>query len=166
MNEQRIDITDRKPGTTDWIVIPVNLCRKGNGEAVMGAGLALWAKQRYPELPMVYGNQLYAHGIGATIPRERFNPMLLGVVPKRRVILFPTKRDWSQGADLDLIRAGAHYLVQAGVSLQATQPGRVLIPRLGCGLGGLDWHKDVKPVLDGVGLDAAPFVYCTPPAGK
>ena len=43
-----------------WVVIPTNLRRKADGTAVMGAGLALAAARRFPDLAARYGVALGA----------------------------------------------------------------------------------------------------------
>ena len=167
-----LDITDRPVGTTDWAVVPVNLVRDGTGAAVMGKGLARWFALAYPELPMMFGSHLYHAGITEKMsiggisdaynkgPRD-MPPPIPFCVAKYRVILLPTKHDWRNDASLDLISAQLYGLQAMGIALQKTQPGRILIPRLGCGLGGLSWET-VKARCVLAGLDREPFVLCEP----
>ena len=47
----------------DYICITTNSILNKNGELVMGAGVALEAKQRFPELPKVYGSKIKKMGL-------------------------------------------------------------------------------------------------------
>lgn len=48
----------------DYVCITTNSILNKNGELVMGAGVALEAKQRFPELPKVYGSKIKKDGVG------------------------------------------------------------------------------------------------------
>ncbi|GAG50841.1 unnamed protein product, partial [marine sediment metagenome] len=73
-----------------WIVIPTNSYTKTNGQAVMGRGLALQAKLRYPILPNVLGRKLQK--FGAHVYPLDWN-----------MVAFPVKDHWAGNAILDLI---------------------------------------------------------------
>lgn len=115
----------------EWIAITTNGVIKDNGEAVMGAGLAKAAAQRYPDLPRVLGQALRHSG---NHPYAFLST---------RIITFPTKRHWQHPADLELIIASmksvAHLIEQHNMS-------RVYLPRVGCGLGQLSW-RDVRTAI-------------------
>jgi hypothetical protein len=98
----------------------------------MGAGCAREAAERFPELPRELGFLLREFGTNVF----RF--------PTYHLITFPTKRHWSQRSDLDLIRRSAFSLawMQAEFGL-----GPVVLPRPGCGLGGLSWPT-VRKVIE------------------
>jgi len=115
-----------------WIVITTNGTVKKNGEAVMGKGIALQARLRFPELPRRLGRLLDIYGNIPNIFRDL------------RVISFPTKYHWASPADIDLIEEGCKKLVE-GLKLLGLD--RLYLTRLGCSNGRLDW-KDVKPVLE------------------
>lgn len=117
----------------EWWCVPTNgvVVR---GRLVMGAGVALEAKRRYPDLPRVLGGWVSRFG---NVP---------WVCVEERVISFPTKHDWRGRASLQLIRESAERLVAL-----ADESGLVgvVLPRPGCGLGGLAW-KDVRLAIGSV----------------
>lgn len=125
----------------DWYCIPTNGIVKADGRAVMGAGLALDAVKRFPGIDKVLGELLKLQGNWVHY---------LGKYDGYGLISFPTKHHWKHPSDLDLIRQSCDrlevkrelYSDHAGRSLQAA------LPKVGCGLGGLDWEKEVKPVLE------------------
>jgi hypothetical protein len=58
-----------------------------------------------------------------------------------KIILFPTKEDWRNPSKICWIENGLKSL------LKAITTESIALPKLGCGLGGLDW-KQVKPLLE------------------
>ncbi len=123
------------PGA-DAIVIPVNWTTKRNGDAVMGAGVALEAARRWPELPQRLG--LSIHFAGGPAPQHY-------VMSKdgQHVVCFPTKGDWRMLADITAIKIQVPVLVRMADHFDWQT---VVMPRLGCGLGQLQWD-DVRAVL-------------------
>lgn len=114
-------------------VIPVNGFVKKSGLAVMGAGLARQAAQRYPNLPEVLGRCISNSGNHVHMLRHD-------------LVAFPTKNDWQDPADLMLIERSAEELLKLATLQQFKL---VALPRVGCGLGGLRWGQ-VKPILERV----------------
>lgn len=117
-----------------WVCVTTNGVVKPNGELVMGKGVALEAAKRAPELPAwagaiveSYGNHAFAY-------------------PEKRMILFPTKYNWRDNSDIELIRRSAWELSHMAFVPQV----EVYLPRCGCGNGGLNWEKDVRPVMEGL----------------
>lgn len=119
-------------GKGHWIVITTNGTVKRNGEAVMGRGVALQAKQRFPDLPKRLGDCIRGP-IGNHVTLQ----------PTCGIFTFPVKHDWREKADLELIERGCKELL--GVADVFKPPFYMVRP--GCGNGGLDW-KDVKPILE------------------
>lgn len=123
-----------------FVIIPTNGTVKKNGEAVMGRGLALQAKERFPDLPRELATWLKKYG-NRCFTSEGY-----------RLITFPVKYHWKGKADLDLIRQSVKDLVKSVNSMDMERVYddwlKVAIPKVGCGNGGLDWKKDVEPVLD------------------
>lgn len=109
--------------TTNGVITPRGL--------VMGAGVALQAKQRFPGLPVKLARLVLQHG----------NRVF--VCHAERVISFPTKRHWREPSCLDLIRQSAEQLVQV---VDRFAIATVALPPPGCGNGGLNWPV-VRPIL-------------------
>lgn len=115
---------------------------KKNSECVMGRGNALEAKNIYPGLARLLGQKILDSGnvphILITEPSLQTPP---GPNPIIRLVSFPVKHHWYEQADLTLIAESARRLL-----LLIPPDGIVMIPRPGCGNGGLKWD-DVKVVL-------------------
>lgn len=128
-----------------WVVITTNGTVKRNGEAVMGKGVALEAKKRFPLLPLFLGSEMRLHGL-------RVEPF-----PEYRLVCLPVKYNWWIPADYELIERSAHELMDM---LNVDEDGPELIHppvymvRPGCGAGGLAWlgtagvRAAIGPILD------------------
>lgn len=124
----------------DAVVIPVNWTTKRNGDAVMGADVAKQAATRWPGL---------LAGLASAIA---YDPDLPHVTHHRyrsgpsepNVVAYPTKREWWKPSEIGLIDEMAPQLVRLADHYDWQT---VALPRVGCGLGGLDW-ADVKPILE------------------
>ena len=123
-----------------YIVIPTNGIVKANGEAVMGAGMAKEAAARFPNLPKELGVRLNKTGNRNYYFKEY------------GVLTFPTKHDWKDPADIQLITRSAAQLGQDLEVLRRQDRNlRYFLPQVGCGLGGLKWadvREAVKPYLE------------------
>lgn len=119
-----------------WAVIPTNTTVRANGTAVMGAGLAKQAVERFPELAQRYGQALVTRS-----EREREQPAYFF---EERLILFPTKRDWKQPSCLKLVKCNLELLAHHVAGWESS----LAVPLLGCGLGGLDWEREVRPLVE------------------
>lgn len=127
------------------VVVPTNRRVKKDGTAVMGAGLALQAAQRYPELPKELGISLQFGG------NNRVH-----YFPQFKVLAFPTKDHWADPSTLKQVTHSAKDMADWLWDLaQENHFVTLLVPRLGCGLGGLGWN-DVKPVLEDLWKDVDP----------
>ena len=122
------------------VIIPTNIgWRDSDGHAVMGRGLAMQAKRRYPALPAWYGD-LCRRFKGET-----------GVCMYHELILFPVKplcvpapwRSWMGPATVSLIARSLSQLVM----YSPAEPRNFLLPTVGCGNGGLTL-AEVRPLLD------------------
>ena len=115
------------------IVNPVNCV------GVMGRGLALQFKHRYPDAFLAY-RRACADG------RVRPGCMFMfdtGRDRPRWIVQFPTKRHWCDRSTIGDIEAGLRDLA-ATVARSGIRS--IAIPPIGCGLGGLDWRA-VRPLL-------------------
>jgi len=120
----------------DVRVITTNGFTKKNGEAVMGRGCALEAKERWPYLPKLLGSFIQAKG----------NLPAVYCLEGTFLLTFPVKHKWFEKADIQLIEQGAKVIAGDKFS-DLLQNKRIVMPRPGCGNGQLDWN-DVRPVLE------------------
>lgn len=122
--------------TANAICIPINTQLKSDGCLVMGAGLALDAAKRFPELPKAFGQAMRQHLTSRGQPdivlfqhRECWPQWVVG---------FPTKTDWRMPSDPVLIR---HMAMSLKLEAECRKWCGVLLPRMGCGLGQLQWRQ-------------------------
>lgn len=127
------------------LVIPVNTV------GVMGAGIAKIAKQKNPELFNVYK---FACEKG--LLREGEAIYRINDNKDQMITLFATKKHWKNPSKLDWIKSGIQNMIDARSIFEKHEitldfMDSIAFPKIGCGLGGLNW-SDVKPLI----LDAAP----------
>jgi len=116
-----------------WVVITTNGSVKRNGEVVMGRGVALQAKKKFPDLPKILGNCINGP-IGNHVTLQ----------PIFHLLTFPVKHNWYEKADLKLIKRSCEELLE---TVDILKPPFYMV-RPGCGNGGLSWEKEVKPILE------------------
>jgi len=111
-----------------------------NTVGVMGRGVALMFKERFPENFKAYERACKRKEVklGEVFVTERKD--LLG---PRWIINFPTKGHWRYPSKLDWIERGLDDLVAV---ISANNIHSVAIPPLGSGNGGLDW-AEVRPLI-------------------
>lgn len=151
--------TLRAPG--DWVVIPTNAGWNSQGANVMGAGLAKQAADRYPDLPRCYGVECrkFAGFCSSQGVLMAISPWLY---PQGRLVLAVTKAlnqnaphlSWRKPSTLDDVCGTIEslHLLLSGLPMddertEAWKTGRLLVPALGCGAGGLNL-SDVLPLLE------------------
>lgn len=127
--------------------ITTNGVLRENGNAIMGKGIALQAKQRYPNIEFTLGRLIQKYGN---------HVFYLG----NGLISFPTKYDWKdEKSDIGLIKRSAMELVslfKGDVPIKNKSNRRILLTRPGCGSGNLNW-TDIRPVLQTI-LDSNEFI--------
>ena len=116
-------------------IIPVNTV------GVMGKGLALTCKNKYPVVFYYYSH--YCRTGLLTTKTPVFIHLGGTSTLHSYVCLFVTKKDWRDPSQLNYITDGLPVFLD---KLKRRDPVQVLIPKLGCGLGGLDWDV-VKPII-------------------
>jgi len=113
-----------------------------NCVGVMGKGIALQFKQRWPQNFKAYA---------AACDRKEVRPGKMFIydfgewAKPRFIINFPTKQHWRGDSKIEYIEKGLRDLV-----LQVERLGikSIALPPLGCGSGGLDWHTVKRLVFD------------------
>jgi O-acetyl-ADP-ribose deacetylase (regulator of RNase III) len=108
-----------------------------NTVGVMGKGLALSFKERYPDMFAKYKEACDRHLL---VP----GMLMICRVPHHLVLLFPTKEHWRDPSSLDYIEAGLSKFRETYAEKGITS---IAFPKLGCGCGGLHWDI-VRPVME------------------
>ena len=112
-----------------------------NCVGVMGRGIALQFKKRYPENFKQYES---ACKRGDVVPGQMFVYETCTLTNPRFIINFPTKRHWRGASRIEDIEAGLADLKNV---IQQRNIKSIALPPLGCGLGGLEWSV-VKPRIE------------------
>lgn len=138
MREEQIDLWEAG-AEADAVCITTNGTITGRGLGVLGRGCALEATTRFPKLQRRMGFYLKAYGnhVGVLLPP-----------PPVTLVVFPVKHEWMETASGDLIARSLLELVDLTTRMQWK---RVVLPRPGCGNGGLTW--DVVKLLCLTALD-------------
>lgn len=108
-----------------------------NTVGVMGKGIALEFKKRYPDMFRVYRDICDKRNL-------KTGSLLLCYEPDHWVLLFPTKEHWRNPSQLDYIEKGLDKFSRTYADKGITS---IAFPRLGCGNGELKWD-DVRPVME------------------
>lgn len=114
-----------------------------NTVGVMGKGIALMFKERFPNNMKAYAeacksNQVTIGKMFVTESGELYGP--------RWIINFPTKKHWRSPSRMEWVEAGLNDLK---AFIMANHVKSIAIPALGAGNGGLNWLQ-VKPRIDAV----------------
>lgn len=136
-----------------------------NLQGVMGKGLALRAREQFPDVYVAYEKACRAKKITSARPyiykREASVADELADVkpyqgciknPMKWFLLFATKRHWRENSRIEDIESGLQWLQK---NFKKEEIQSLAMPALGCALGGLDW-ADVAPLickyLHGIGI--------------
>ena len=117
-----------------------------NTVGVMGKGLALQFKRRFPSNYEVY---VSACSRGEVQVGRMLVVETTWHAGPRLIINFPTKKHWRDLSRLEYVSAGLDALV-GEVRMRGIRS--IAIPPLGCGNGGLAW-SDVRPLIERAVLD-------------
>ncbi len=120
----------------NWIVITTNGTIRKDGACVMGRGVALQAKTRFPKLPYELGELLEAHG----------NKLFM--FGEYKIITLPVKHNWFEVADLNLIEEGLKELATVREDSGGLISGTIYMVRPGCSNGKRDWESEVKSICE------------------
>lgn len=107
-----------------------------NCEGVMGKGLALQFKLRWPNMFKDYAAHCKAGNMVPTVMHVWQTPPSVFETGPSYIINFPTKREWRHPSRLEDIDGGLIDLVATAKRLGIQS---IAIPALGAGLGGLHW---------------------------
>lgn len=123
------------------VVVPTNVGWRFDGKNVMGAGVAKQAAAKYAGLAVWYGSVCRAFRENTPVVRYF----------RSAVLCFPVKPmasdpslSWRQKADLELIARSTRQLAKWQGMMG--WEGRVVLPVVGCGNGGLE-EAAVMPIL-------------------
>lgn len=116
-----------------------------NCVGVMGRGIALQCKKRYPENFRYYAETCKR---GEMAPGKVLVYETGAMTNPRYIINFPTKRHWRMGSRMDDIESGLQDLAKVIVARKIRS---IAVPPLGCGLGGLDWNVVKQKILAALG---------------
>lgn len=128
------------PKEGEGACVTTNGMWRSDGDAVMGAGIALEAQKNYMIADLLgkylqqYGNRVFNLGLHPNLETgENF-----------RLFSFPTKYNWKLPSRIDLIEKSARELVEVCEKFGVQ---KCYLPPAGCTNGKLSYEKDVKPVL-------------------
>jgi O-acetyl-ADP-ribose deacetylase (regulator of RNase III) len=132
-----------QPSSGDILESPAEaLVNTVNCVGVMGRGIALQFKNRFPEN---YKEYAQACKLSEVKPGRMFVTNTNQLQSPKYIINFPTKRHWRGKSRLEDIDAGLADLVQIVADLKVTS---IAVPPLGCGLGGLPWQVVKARILE------------------
>ncbi len=117
--------------TAEALVNPVNCV------GVIGAGLALQFKNRFPKN---YFNYRYSYTAGELA----IGSLTVTYENNKFIFNIPTKYHWRDKSTTLIIKRGLNTLIQR---IRAFGIETVALPALGCELGGLSW-LDVSPIFE------------------
>lgn len=112
-----------------------------NTVGVMGKGIALMFKERFPENLQAYTRACKA---GEVVTGKVFATQTGELMGPQWIINFPTKQHWRAKSKMEWVEAGLKDLRRFIIENQIKS---IAIPPLGAGNGGLDW-REVKPKIE------------------
>lgn len=121
----------------DIILVTTNGMVKKDGKAVMGRGSAKFARDTFA-VDEKLGKLLKKYGNRA-MPLGKFTYQNKELT----LMTFPTKHNWRDKSDIDLIRTSAEQVLELANKYHLK---KLYLPMPGCSNGGLNW-KDVKVLL-------------------
>jgi len=121
----------------DAVCVTTNGNIKKDGNAVMGRGIAVAFKCNIPGIDKILASELEKFGNRVNyLGQHRFHNHPI------RIFSFPTKHNWWEKSDINLIIQSAKILQVVADKYDY----KILLPRPGCNNGGLDW-KEVKEAI-------------------
>lgn len=120
-----------------------------NCEGVMGKGIALEFKKRFPKLFKEYQKWCERGDLkegGDWIMwqnKDNMNEIFQDPIPPQFIICFATKESWRNKSKIEWIERGLKYIAEYPWSRNTS----IAFPKLGCNNGGLDWITQIKPLM-------------------
>lgn len=112
-----------------------------NTVGVMGKGIALMFKERFPENFDAYSRACKAGEVDVGKLFVTYGVELSG---PEWIVNFPTKKHWRNPTKIEWLDEG---LLRLREFIEENEVQSIAIPPLGCGNGGLDW-TEVKPLIE------------------
>lgn len=109
-----------------------------NCQGKMGAGIAIEFRKRWPSM---YKEYAALCGMGHLRPGNVFE--WSNVEP--RIFNLMTQPDTKHSATVEAIKESMEEMIRQA---RAKKIRSIAMPVVGCGLGGLDWETQVKPVIE------------------
>jgi O-acetyl-ADP-ribose deacetylase (regulator of RNase III) len=113
-----------------------------NCVGVMGRGVALQFKKAYPDNFVSYRQACQKREV---CPGKMLVFETGRLTPPRYIINFPTKRHWRGKSRLEDIESGLRALV---LEIEKRNITSIALPPLASGLGGRDWQKEIRPLVE------------------
>ncbi len=132
-----------------------------NCVGVMGAGVALAFKNKYPKMYREYVNKCKKKEVKPGEPYDWSEGDLLS--KKITIINFPTKDHWRKKSEYEYVEKGLKWLKDY---LSNRKNESITLPALGCGHGGLDWLRVKKMIEDYLSDSPAEIFVFSPNASK
>lgn len=137
------NILEIEPDEHTAICVTTNGIVKSNGCAVMGRGLALQFDIAFA-ISRDLGTHLKTNG---NIPADLGYHVNKQNNKTYRILTFPTKHHWSNPSDINLIAKSAKELMRIADKNNLT---KIYTARPGCGLGQLNWGRDIETILENI----------------
>lgn len=126
----------------DAIVCTINQEINSAGNLIMGKGIALEFKKRYPYLPSLFGERIVKGQVKIPLVIHHCTEPsdLLDDTPYEDVYIvgLPTKMHWKYDSPEELVIDNCQKLKFIADFMDWTD---ILMTRPGCGNGNLDWHQ-------------------------
>lgn len=112
-----------------------------NCVGVMGKGIALQFKQKWPENFKAYERACKREEV---VPGKMFVYDSGGLVRPHFIINFPTKKHWRGKSKMEYVTQGLDDLIN---QIKRLGIKSIAVPPLGCGNGGLEWNEVRKLIV-------------------
>jgi len=132
-----------------------------NCVGVMGAGVALAFKEKYPDMFREYVSLCKKEAVQPGKPHVWESGDLFS--KSLTIINLPTKKHWRNKSEYEYIDKGLEWLREF---LKNKEGKTLTLPALGCGHGGLDWNIVKNKIMGYLGNSPAEILVFEPNASK